>query len=451
MPEIALYPASLLPDKNHLAALIADTLAVAGAEGTNAAEAAVSFSSALSVTVRLGEVETLEHHRNRSLAVTVYFGDSKGSASTSDWSAQAIRDTVRAACDIARHTAADPCAGLADPERLARGVLDLDLYHPWAIDASTAIELARNCEAAALGYAPQIRNSEGGSVASQSSLVVYGNSNGFCNGYPSTRHYISCSVVGEDDTGMQRDHWYSIARNADDLEAGTEVGRRAAERTVRRLGGRRLNTRQVPILFAPDMARGIFGHFIGAIRGGALYRKASFLVDHLGRQVFPSHIHIREEPHLRGALGSAPFDSEGVATTARDLVQEGVLQGYILDSYAARRLGMETTGNAGGVHNITVAPGQQNYEQLLRLMDTGLLVTELMGHGINLVTGDYSRGASGFWVEGGEIRYPVEEITIAGNLRSMFAGIVEVGRDIDTRGSIRCGSLLIEGMTVAGE
>jgi PmbA protein len=451
MSEIAPHSASALPDKARLEELVTDTLAVTGGEHVTAAETAVSFTSALSATVRLGEVETLEHHRNRSLAVTVYFGHRKGSASTSDWRPQAIRETVRAACDIARHTATDPCAGLAEPQRLARDVLELNLCHPWAVSTEQAIDLARNCEATALAFAPQIRNSDGATVASQASLFVYGNSNGFCGGYPSTRHYISCSVIGEDDKGMQRDHWYSIARDPGDLEPATGIGRRAAERTLRRLNSRRLNTREAPVIFAADVARGMIGHFIGAIRGGALYRKASILVDHLGRQVFPTHVNIREEPHLPKALGSAPFDGEGVVTAPRDLVHDGVLQGYVLDSYAACRLGMQTTGNAGGVHNVVVNSDGLTFEDLLRHMDTGLLVTELMGHGINLVTGDYSRGASGFWVEGGEIRYPVEEITIAGNLRNMFAGIVAIATDMDTRGNIRCGSVLIEPMTIAGE
>jgi PmbA protein len=340
---------------------------------------------------------------------------------------------------------------LAEPQRLARDVLELNLCHPWAVSTEQAIDLARNCEATALAFAPQIRNSDGATVASQASLFVYGNSNGFCGGYPSTRHYISCSVIGEDDKGMQRDHWYSIARDPGDLEPATGIGRRAAERTLRRLNSRRLNTREAPVIFAADVARGMIGHFIGAIRGGALYRKASILVDHLGRQVFPTHVNIREEPHLPKALGSAPFDGEGVVTAPRDLVHDGVLQGYVLDSYAACRLGMQTTGNAGGVHNVVVNSDGLTFEDLLRHMDTGLLVTELMGHGINLVTGDYSRGASGFWVEGGEIRYPVEEITIAGNLRNMFAGIVAIATDMDTRGNIRCGSVLIEPMTIAGE
>jgi len=440
-----------LPDPSRLEALVATILAEASAQGATSAEAAVNFSTALSVTVRLGEVETLEHHRSRGLGVTVYFEQRKGSASTSDWSPDAIRETVRSACDIARYTAADPCAGLADPERLAREILDLDLYHPWALGAEQAIEIARSCEAAALGHDARIRNSEGGSVATQEGCVVYGNSHGFCGGYSSTRHSLSCSVIAQDDSGMQRDYWYSVDRRQSALESAETVGRQAAMRALQRLNGRRLSTREAPVLFTPDLARGVIGHFIGAIRGGALYRKSSFLLDSLSQRLFPDFLSIREEPHLLGALGSLPFDAEGVATLERELVSNGVLQGYVLDSYSARRLGMQTTGNAGGVHNVTVEPGPLDFAGLLKQLDTGLVVTHLMGHGVNLVTGDYSRGAAGFWVEGGEIQYPVEEITIAGNLKAMFLGITAVGNDLDLRGNIRCGSLLIERMMIAGE
>jgi len=451
MSETVQSISSRLPDQSQLESLVAAILDEAGSQGATACEAAVSFGSALSVTVRLGEVETLEYHRNRGLGVTVYFEQRKGSASTSDWRPEAIRETVCAACAIARHTAADPYAGLADPDRLARQIPDLDLYHPWDLRAEQAIEIARACEAAALQHDPRIRNSEGGSVSTHSAQVFYGNSNGFSNGYPTSRHSFSCSVIAQDDEGMQRDYWYSIARDPADLEAAEVIGHEAAVRALRRLHSRRLSTRQVPVLFAPELARGVIGHFIGAIRGGSLYRKASFLVDHLGKQVFPDYLSIREEPHLPKALGSAPFDSEGVATAPRDLVRNGVLQGYVLDSYSARRLGMQTTGNAGGVHNLIVGPGTLGFDALLKQMDTGLLVTHLMGHGINLVTGDYSRGASGFWVEGGEIQYPVEEITIAGNLAQMFLGITAIGNDVDPRGNIRCGSLLVDKMTVAGQ
>ncbi len=451
MSEAIARPAAPLPPREQLETLVADILAEARVRGATAAEAAVSFGSALSVTVRLGEVETLEHHRQRGLGVTVYIGQSRGSASTADWRPEAIRDTVQSACAIARHTAADPCAGLADPERLARQVPDLDLYHPWPLSAEEAIALARECEAAALAHDPRIRNSEGGSVATHAGLVLYGNSHGFCGGYPTTRHSLSCSVIAQDDSGMQRNHWYTVARDRDALEAPAAVGQQAARRALRRLGSRRLGTRQAPVLFAPELARGLIGHFTAAVRGGALYRKASFLLDRLGAAVFPEFVTIRERPHLPGALASAPFDSEGVATADRDLVAGGVLRGYVLDSYSARRLGMETTGNAGGTHNLIVEPGALDHEGMLRQLGTGLWVTELLGHGVNPVTGDYSRGASGFWVESGELQYPVHEITIAGNLDRMFKEIVAVGSDVDARGGIRCGSLLLERMTVAGE
>lgn len=439
-----------LPEREHLEALIADILTEARMQGATAAEAAVSFGNALSVTVRLGEVETLEHHRQRSLSVTVYFGQSRDSASTADWRPDAICSTVQSACAIARHTAADLYAGLADPERLARTVPDLDLYHPWSLAVEDAITLAREYEAAALAFDPRLRNSEGGGVTTQAGLSLYGNSHGFCGGYPTTRHSLSCSVIAQDDDGMQRNHWHTTARDRNDLETSVAVGQRAAQRALRRLGSRRLSTRQTPILFAPELARGLIGHFVAAIRGGALYRKASFLLNRLGTAVFSERVTIRERPHLPKALASAPFDGEGVATSDRDLVGKGVLQGYVLDSYSARRLGMQTTGNAGGTHNLIVEPGPFGHEELLQQLDTGLWVTELLGHGVNLVTGDYSRGAAGFWVENGRIQYPVHEITIAGNLADMFRSVAAVGNDVDRRGGIRCGSLLVERMTVAG-
>ncbi len=440
----------VIPDQQQFEGLVSSLLQQARAAGASAAEAAVSFESGLSVSVRLDEVETLEYHRDRGLGVTVYFGKRKGSASTSDLSRAAIGDTVRAACAIARYTTEDAYAGLADPERLAREVPDLALCHPWPLEAEQAIEIARRCERAARADA-RITNSEGASVSSHRGLRVYGNTNGFIGGYPSTRHSISCAVIGEKDGAMQRDYWYSVARDAGALEDAAAIGRRAAERTVRRLESRRLSTRQVPVVFAAEVATSLFGHFIAAVRGGSLYRKASFLLDHLGRQVFPEFVRIHEQPHLPGALGSAPFDNEGVATQPRDLVRDGVLQGYVLDSYAARKLGMQTTGNSGGVHNLTVETGPLDLAGLLHEMRSGLLVCELMGQGVNTVTGDYSRGAAGFWIEGGEIQYPVEEITIAGNLRDMFRRITAIGTDVELRGNLRTGSVLIERMTVAGD
>ncbi len=445
-----LPPLTTLSDK-QLEDLVGAILDEAKAHGASAAEAALSIGSGLSVTVRLGEVETIEHNRDKGLGVTVYFGQRKGSASTSDFGLAAIKETVRAASSIAKFTAEDNCAGLADASLMAQEVPDLDLHHPWALSAEQAIEMARACEDAARSVDARITNSEGGSLSSHQGLHAYGNSHGFLGGYASTRHSLSCAVIGQDSSGMQRDYWYSVARDSSELESATDIGKRAAERTLRRLNARRLGTCQAPVIFTAEIATSLLSHFISAIRGGNLYRKSSFLVDHLGKQIFPAHVHIHEQPHIKKALGSAPFDSEGVATRARDLVSGGVLQSYVLDSYAARKLDMQTTGNAGGVHNLFIDSGAHDLPGLLKLMGKGLLVTELIGMGVSTLTGDYSRGAAGFWVENGEIQYPVEEITIAGNLRDMFMHLVEVGSDIDLRGNTRTGSILIENMTIAGE
>lgn len=445
-------------DVAGLEALVGSLLEEAQRQGASAAEVAGNLGEGLSVTVRRGEVETIEHNRDRGLGVTVYFGRRKGSASTTEFSREAVQRTVQAACDIARLAAEDPCQGLAPARLMASDIPDLDLFHPWGVDVERAISLAQECEQAAFDAEPRISNSEGGTVSSHAGYHLYGNSHGFLGGYPTTRHTVSCAVIAGEGEGMQRDYWYSTARHPDALEPVVEVGRQAAQRAARRLGGRRLSTCRVPVLFCAEVASSLLSHLVGAVRGGTLYRKASFLLDHLGRQIFPDFVHIHEQPHLEGALGSAPFDNEGVATRPRDLVRDGVLQGYVLDGYSACKLGMETTGNAGGVHNLTIAPGVQeggggefSFGEMLKRMDRGLLVTELMGQGVRLITGDYSRGAAGFWVEGGEIRYPVEEITIAGNLREMFAGLVMVGSDLDLRGTLRTGSWLIEQMTVAGE
>jgi PmbA protein len=429
---------------------VADLLAEAKLQGATAAEAAVSSDSGLSVNVRMGEVETIEHTRDNGLGVMVFFGQRKGSASTSDLSPEAIKETVKAACNIARFTSEDEYAGLADPERMASELPDLDLYHPWSLPVEQAIEIGTQCEKSARELDPRITNSEGASLNSHSGLYVYGNSHGFIGGYPSSRHSLSCAVVGQEGDAMQRDYWYTVGRSAEDLEAAETVGEKAAQRTLARLGARTLSTRESPVLFQADVAVGLLRNLIGAIRGSALYRQASFLLDHLDRQIFPEFVHIHENPLLPQGLASAPFDSEGVATQARDIVREGVLKGYVLNSYAARKLGMETTGNAGGVRNLSIDPGELDREELLREMDSGLLVTEMMGHGINMVTGDYSRGAAGFWVEKGEIQYPVQEITIAGNLKEMFRQLVAVGKDEERRGSTRTGSWLIEKMTIAG-
>ena len=438
-------------DLDRLKGLVADVLAEAKQHGATSAEAAVTASVGLTASVRLGEVDTIEHVRDRSLALTVYHGQQRGSASTNDFRWQAVRETVAAACAIARFTSEDPHAGLADAELMPTAIPNLDLRHPWRLETAEAIELALSIESAARQRDPRITNSEGATVAHSDSQHVYGNTHGFIGHYARTRHSLSCAVIAEDAAGMQRDHWYSVARDPTALESPEGVGAKAAERALRRLGARQLSTRQVPVVFVAQIAAGLFSHLVNAIRGANLYRKASFLWDHLGKRIFPDFVHIHEQPHLKKGLGSTPFDQEGVATRARDIVADGVLQGYVLSSYSARKLGMQTTGNAGGVHNLTIDPGAIDLADLLREMDTGLLVTELMGMGINLVTGDYSRGASGFWVSRGEIQFPVQEITIAGNLREMFQGIQAIASDVDSRTNVRTGSVLIARMTVAGE
>jgi PmbA protein len=436
--------------RDRLAAVVEDALTAARRQGATAAEAGVSTSQGLSLSVRLGEVETVEHNRDKTLSISVYFGHKQGSASTSDLTPAAVNETVRAACTIARYTAEDEYAGLADAGRMASDIPDLDLYHPWSVDMDQAIELARRCEGVAREADPRITNSEGATVSSHEGVEVYGNSHGFLGAVASSRHSLSCSVIGQDASGMQRDYWYTVARDAAELEAPEAVGRRAAERTLRRLGGRKLSTRRAPVLYEASVARSLLGHFVGAVRGSALYRKASFLVDALGTPVFNEAVNLYERPHLKRALGSAPFDSEGVATADRDLVRGGVLEGYVLDAYSARKLGMQTTGNAGGVHNLCIDHGPNDLDGLLRQMGEGLLLTELIGFGVNNLTGDYSRGAAGFWVQNGEIQYPVEEITVAGNLKDMFRNIAAVGSDVDLRGNIRTGSILIPDMAIAG-
>jgi len=437
--------------QGQLEQLVEDLLSEAKKQGATSAEAGVSSDAGLSVNVRLGEVETIEHTRDQGLGISVWFGHRKGSSSTSDFSGDAVRDAVRAACNIARYTSEDSCNGLADRELMAANPPDLDLYHPWNVEVEEAIALGIECEDAARSVDPRITNSEGASLNTHSGLQIYGNSHGFIGGYPSSRHSISCAVVGQEDDAMQRDYWYSTARSHDTLEPPDLVGKKAGERTLARLGARRIPTQEAPVIFQAEMAIGLMRSFIGAINGSALYRHSSFLMDHLGKQVFPKFVRIHEQPLLPGGLASAAFDSEGVATRTKDFITGGILQSYVLDSYSARKLNMQTTANAGGVRNLHIEPGDMDLEALLRTMDKGLLVTEMMGSGLNMVTGDYSRGAAGFWVEDGEIQYPVEEITIAGNLRQMFAGLQAVGKDLDRRSSIRTGSWLLEPMTIAGE
>ncbi|HEY0801680.1 MAG TPA: metalloprotease PmbA, partial [Steroidobacteraceae bacterium] len=437
--------------QTDLESIIERALEEARVRGASQAEAAVSQDTGLSVGVRLGEVETLEHQRDRSLGLTVYFGQRKGSASTADFSPDAVRATVAKACSIARFTAEDASSGLADAALMARAPPDLDLSHPWNVTADRAIEIAKLCEAAALGFDSRINNSEGASVGTHQGLHVYGNTHGFVGGYPTTSHTLSCVVLAGTGEDMQRDYWYTSSRDWRELQEPEIVGRESARRTIARLGPRKISTRRAPVLFVPELARGLIGHFVAAVRGSSQYREASFLLNSAGQQVFPANVSIAERPHIPKAMGSAPFDDEGVETKDRELVAQGVLTGYILSSYSARKLGLKTTGNAGGSHNLIVAPTLPGgVPAMLSRLGTGLLLTELMGQGVNTVTGDYSRGAAGFWVENGEIQYPVAEVTIAGNLRSMFTGIAAVGDDIDARGGVRVGCILVQEMTIAG-
>ncbi len=422
--------------------------------GASACECDVSEGYGLSVTVRKGKVDTIEHNRDKGVGVTVYLGARpharRGHASTSDFSAAALASTVDAALAIARHTAEDECAGPPEPELLAREQPALDLFHPWHLEAQEALALARRCEAAAFAVSPKIRNSEGATLSLQHSQFVFANSLGFMGGYPGTRHSLSCSVIAEDRGLMQRDDWYSASRVPRLVADPEALGRYAAQRALARLGARKIGTSRAPVLFEAPVATYLIGSFVAAASGGNLYRKASFLVDQIGKQVFSKRVAIDERPHEPQGLASSPFDEEGVATRTRAIVRDGVLQGYFLSCYSARKLGMASTGDAGGNHNLVVRSDGPDFAGLLRLMGRGLLMTELLGHGINLVTGVYSRCAAGYWVEHGEIQYPVEEITIAGNLREMLRGIVAVGSDVVVRGSRRSGSILIDNMTIAG-
>jgi PmbA protein len=438
-------------DGSDLLALVQLALYEAKALGATQAEAAVSVDVGLSVSVRLREVETIEYQRDRGMGVTVYFGTRKGAASTADLAPEALRETVAKACSIARFTAEDDCAGLADPDTLATEIPDLDLAHEWNLSPERACELALACEAAALAVDPRIKNSEGASLSTHRGTRAYGNSHGFLAAYPGTLHSMSCAVLGVDGDEMERDYWYSTARDWRELEDAESIGRQAGMRAVRRLGARKLATMRAPVLFSPDVARGLIGSFVGAMRGGSQYRRTTFLLDAAGQRVFPEWFALSERPHLPKALGSAPFDHEGVATRDRELVENGVAMGYVLSTYSARKLGLRTTGNAGGTHNLIVRSRDRDFDAMLKLMDRGLHVTELMGQGVNPVTGDYSRGATGFWVENGQLAFPVHEVTIAGNLKDMYREMVDVGNDIDKRGGIRTGSVLIGQMTIAGD
>ena len=441
--------------QDELKQIASDILRHAKSIGASDAATEISEGDGLSVSVRRGEVETIEHNRDKMVGVTVFIGNKRGNASTSDFSPEALKDTVTAAYNIARFTAEDDCAGLAEDELLEKAPQDLDLYHPWNLSADEAVEIARRAEDAAFATDAQIRNSEGASVSAQHSQFVLGTSRGFLAGYPYSRHYVACAPIAGSGRNMQRDDWYTSKRSSTELADPEAVGRYAAERALARIGARGLDTRKVPVLFEAPLAAGLLGAFVQATSGGALYRKTTFLVDSLGKPVYAPHIQIVEDPHVPRAMGSAPFDEEGVRTRERSVVKDGVVEGYFLSTYSARKLGMPTTGNAGGSHNISLksslTQSGDDFEAMLKKLGTGLLLTELMGQGVNYVTGDYSRGASGFWVENGKIQYPVEEITVASTLQEMFRHIVAIGADTITRGTKETGSVLIERMTIAGQ
>lgn len=439
------YPLSTLQQ------IARDILMHAKQGGATACETNVSDGFGQTVTVRQSAVETIEYNRDKGLSVTVYIGQKRGNASTSDFSPQAISDTVVAALSIARYTADDDCAGLADAELLAQNYPQLDLYYPWMLSVEEAIELAKQCEQAAYAVDKRITNSEGATISVSESQFIYANSLGFMGGYPLSRHSMSCAMIAEQGDSKQRDYWYSVARDAADLESAESIGQKAGARSAARLGARKIATCEAPVLFEAPIASGLIGHFASAISGGSLYRKSSFLLDSIGQQVFAPDIQIRELPHLHKGLASSAFDDDGVTTVERNVVENGIVQGYFLSSYSARKLGLRTTGNAGGTHNLIMQnAAPMDFDALLKKMGKGLLVTELLGHGVNAVTGDYSRGASGYWVENGEIAYPVEEITIAGNLKEIFQGVLTIGNDVVVHGSKQCGSVLIDHMTIAG-
>ncbi len=434
----------------ELEALVRTALDEARQHGVDQAEVAASHDQGLAATARLGDVENLEYTNDRGIGITVYKDKRKGSASTSDIAPEAVREAVAKAVTFATYTAQDPHAGLADAELMCTDMKDLSLDHPWNMEAPAAIDMAIECEAAALEYDKRLDNSEGATVSTNRGTRAYGNSHGFTGSFTKTSHSVSCVVLGSEDGAMQRDYYYSAARDPGDLEATRLIGETAARRAVSRLGARKMKTTRAPVLFIPEVARGFIGHAIGAILGGAQYRRASFLLDAVGEKIFPEFVTIQERPHLPKGMSSTAYDSEGVATYDRDIVAGGVLQGYVLSSYSARRLGLQTTANAGGAQNLIVPGNADGLESLISEMGTGLIVEELIGQGVNPVTGDYSRGAVGQWVENGEIQYPVHEITIAGNLRELYTRIAAIGSDQDLRGGIRCGSLLVEEMTIAG-
>ena len=437
-------------ERKELEALVQMALEEASAQGVDQAEAAASNDTGLAATARLGDVENLEYTNDRGLAITVFRNSCKGSASTSDVRPEAIREAVTKACTFASCTAQDPHAGLADAELMCEDIKDLDLDHPWIIEAADAIDLAIRCEDAGLRQDKRINNSEGATVSTNRGLRAYGNTHGFIGSYAKTSHSISCVLLASENGEMQRDYYYDSARDRADLEDADFIGQTAGRRTVRRLGARKIKTTRAPVLFIPELARGFIGHAIGAIMGGAQYRRASFLLDAVGEKIFPGFVQVEERPHLRKGMASRFYDGEGVATYDRDIISDGILQGYVLSSYSARRLGLQTTANSGGAQNLIVPGNAADLDSLTKEMESGLIVEELIGQGVNQVTGDYSRGAVGQWVENGEVRYPVHEVTIAGNLRNLYQRISAIGNDQDTRGGIHCGSLLVDEMTIAG-
>jgi len=436
--------------KSELVMIAEKVLDFAKQAGASAAEVDIGTGQGLSVTVRLGDVETIEHQRDKGMGITVYLGKKKSSANTTDFSDKALLETVNAAYTMAKYANEDDCAGLIEPQYLARDVPDLNLSHPWDISPDAAIHLAIECEEAARQADSRITNADGTVLNTYGGTHVFGNSHGFCDGWEWTSHSLECAVIAEQDGKMQRDGWYSRCRDHQELQAVTDVGLTAAKRTVNRLGARKIPTCNVPVIFEAPVARGLLATFLSAISGSAQYRKASFLLDCLGKQVFATHINIKEQPHIPKGPGSAPFDDDGMATRTQDLVSNGILQSYLLSAYSARKLGMTPTGNAGGVHNLTIESGKHDLAGLIKLMNRGLLITDMIGFGVNNVTGDYSRGASGLWIENGEIQFPVEEVTVAGKLTDMYHQILEVGNDIDRRGNVQTGSILIENMMIAG-
>ncbi len=441
----------LSDNRDDLTRIIDSVLTQAKEMGASEAEADIGVGSGLSANVRKGQIDKLEYERDKGLSITVYIDGQKGTSSTSDFSDAAVKQSVEAAIGIAKYSSRDEHAGLVEAELMATEFPDLDLHHPWDISPEAAIDLAIECEQSAFDADKRISNSDGSVVSTYSGLNLYGNTNNFINGWNWSSHTIDCTVIAEDGNGMQRDGWYSKARDYHDLQSVKEISQEATRRTVAKLGSRKLTTRQAPVIFEAPIASGLFSALITAISGGSLYRRASFLLDKKGEQIFAEHVNISERPFIKKALGSAPFDNDGVATREHDIIKDGVLQNYILSGYSARKLGLQTTGNAGGVHNLVVEPDKKNLDDLIKDMGTGLLITDMIGFGVNQITGDYSRGASGFWVEDGELAYPVEEITVAGNLVDMYKNIISIANDVDPRGNVLTGSVLMDTMTIAGE